>query len=325
MKPASSLRFALTCFLCWAACLPVTNAQKSTVAMDWNAELAKAKAAIEKNPKSAFWHNQAGVAYDALGDFDKAVKEVKLACELDDSNPSNYYTLYAFYKRRGMQPEQREVMLDALERDPNNPLGRYEFASILEDEKHWADSLREYQVAKRLVESVTGSAYIDARGNTYTIEGVRQQIDEAIERIAKQNETSDETYSPGSKDETEVLSVVLKSEFQANNWTKKDRICFSVKGLDPSSELVKTLHEHLNVSSSAEWRKRFDCGFEVRVEYPDFELSQGRDIRVQIIDLREINQGVAHIAVIARDVEYTLHKSDGKWLVSDCVPMKKPR
>jgi len=38
--------------------------------------------------------------YDALGDFDAAVKEIKLAATLDPSNPNNYYTLYALYKRK---------------------------------------------------------------------------------------------------------------------------------------------------------------------------------------------------------------------------------
>jgi hypothetical protein len=41
----------------------LTSVQHGSVPVDWKAELAKAKAGIEKNPKSAFWHNQAGVAY----------------------------------------------------------------------------------------------------------------------------------------------------------------------------------------------------------------------------------------------------------------------
>jgi hypothetical protein len=36
--------------------------QKGSGTVDWKAELAKAKAGIEKNAKSAFWHNQAGSA-----------------------------------------------------------------------------------------------------------------------------------------------------------------------------------------------------------------------------------------------------------------------
>src|SRR5260370_38491504 len=104
---------------------------------------------MEKNTKSAFWHNQAGVEYDAIGDFDTAVKEIKLATTLDPSDPSNYYTLYALYKRKAMHAEQRQVLLDALEKDANNSVGRFDFANILEAEKHWADSLRDYRGANR--------------------------------------------------------------------------------------------------------------------------------------------------------------------------------
>jgi len=175
----------LACTLSWAALSPFILAQRGSVAVDWKAELAKAKAGIEKNPRSAFWHNQAGVAYDALGNFESAVKETKLATTLDPSNPTNYYALYALYKKKAMHSEQRQVLLDALEKDANNPVGRFEFAYILEEEKHWADSLREYQVAKRLAASVKGPNYIDPRGNVYEVEGVQEEVDKAIDRVAK--------------------------------------------------------------------------------------------------------------------------------------------
>ena len=175
---------------CGTAYTPPPLAPQGSVAVDWKAELAKAKAGIEKNPKSAFWHNQAGVAYDALGDFASALKELKLASTLDPSNPNNDYTLYALYKRKEMHLEQRKVLLDALEKDPDNPVGRFEFAYILEEEKHWQDSLREYQVAKRLATSVKGPKYIDSRGNTFEVEGVREEVDKAIERVAKLSESA---------------------------------------------------------------------------------------------------------------------------------------
>ncbi len=168
----------------------LTSMQHGSVPVDWKAELSKAKAGIEKNPKSGSWHNQAGVAYDALSDFDTAVKEIKLATTLDPSNPNNYYTLYALYKRKAMHAEQRQVLLDALEKDANNPVGRFEFAYILEAEKHRADSLREYQVAKRLAAWVKGPMYRDLRGNVYEVDGVRREVDKAIERVAKLNESA---------------------------------------------------------------------------------------------------------------------------------------
>jgi len=168
----------------------LTSAQHGSVPVDWNAELTKAKAGIEKEPKSAFWHNQAGVAYDALGDFETAVKELKLACKLDPSNPTSYYALYALYKRKSMHSEQRQVLLDALENDPNNPVGRFEFAYILEEEKHWPDSLREYQLAKRMAANVKGPIYTDFRGNPYEVAGVQEEVDKAIERVAKLSEST---------------------------------------------------------------------------------------------------------------------------------------
>ncbi len=106
------------CVLCGAADTPSLSAQHGSVTVDWKAELAKAKAGIEKNPQSAFWHNQAGVAYNALGDSENAVKELKLASTLDPSNPIHDYALYALYKRKGMHSEQRDVLLEALEKDP---------------------------------------------------------------------------------------------------------------------------------------------------------------------------------------------------------------
>jgi len=168
----------------------VISAQQGSVAVDWKTELAKAKVGIAKNTRSGFWHNQAGVAYDALGDFQSAVRELKLASTLDPSNPGDDYALYALYKRKAMHSEQRQVLLDALEKDPNNPLGRFEFAYILEEEKHWTDSLREYQVAKRLVASVKGPMYTDPRGNPFDIDGVREEVDKAIDKVAKLNESA---------------------------------------------------------------------------------------------------------------------------------------
>jgi tetratricopeptide (TPR) repeat protein len=187
MKRFRIALLSFVCVFCGATQSPFILAEHGSVAVDWKAELAKAKAGIEKNPKSAFWHNQAGVAYDALGDFESAVKELKLASTLDPSNPNGDYALYALYKRKGMHPEMRQLLLNALEKDPNNPVGRFEFAYILEAEKHWADSLREYQVANRLAASVKEPMYIDPRGNAYDVDGVREEVDKAIDRVAKLN------------------------------------------------------------------------------------------------------------------------------------------
>jgi tetratricopeptide (TPR) repeat protein len=130
------------------------------------------------------------VLYDALGEFENALRELKLASTLDPTDAGHDYALYAIYNRKPMLPEQREVLLDALEKDPNNPVGRFASALVLEKEKHWADSLGEYQTAKLLVAKVKGPRYTDPRGNSYHVDGLREEVDEAIGRIAKLNDSA---------------------------------------------------------------------------------------------------------------------------------------
>jgi tetratricopeptide (TPR) repeat protein len=179
--------------MCYTIALsPITLARQSVVVIDWRAELARAKAGIEKDPRSARWHYLAGTAYYALDDFENAIKEFKVASALDPSNPNNDYSLYALYKRKAMHSEQHQVLLDALEKDPNNPVGHFEFGCILEGEEHWADSLREYQDAKRLAANVKGPVYTDPRGNPYGVDVVRQKVDKAIKKVSKLNDAANE-------------------------------------------------------------------------------------------------------------------------------------
>ncbi len=132
--------------------------------------------------------------------------------------------------------------------------------------------------------------------------------------------SAEKTYSPKSASETDILALVLKSEVEANKWTRKDEICFSVEEMDPSPKLVKKLREqHLNVCSSAEWRKKFNCGFEVLLRFVDFDESKSARVHAEVQDLREINEGVGHIAIRQREGDYSVRKIYGKWSISEYV------
>ena len=132
--------------------------------------------------------------------------------------------------------------------------------------------------------------------------------------------SAEKTYSSKSASETEVLALVLKSEVEANKWTIKDKICFSVEEMDPSPKLVRKLREqHLNVCSSAEWRKKFNCGFEVLLRFVDFDDSKSARVHAEVQDLREINEGVGHIAIRQREGDYLIRKIDGKWSISGYI------
>src|SRR5579872_3480686 len=89
----------LFCVVCIAQWPTLVLAQDSSVQVNWQAELEKAKAGIEKNPNSAFWHNQAGVAFDGLGDFKSAVRELKLASTLDPTHDQRLCAVCSLQKK----------------------------------------------------------------------------------------------------------------------------------------------------------------------------------------------------------------------------------
>jgi hypothetical protein len=118
-----------------------------------------------------------------------------------------------------------------------------------------------------------------------------------------------QTYTPRSEEEVEVLFLVVASEIKANNWAKSEWICFSVNSLDPTAALVKSLRKrNFNVRSPAEWAKKFNCGFELQLEYTQFDLSQSVKVRSKVVDLREINKGEGDLAILQKDGEYSLRR-----------------
>ena len=135
--------------------------------------------------------------------------------------------------------------------------------------------------------------------------------------------SDEKTYTPKGGDEIEVLSLVLRSEVVANKWTKRDLICFSVGQMDPSPKLVRILQQqNLNVCSSAEWPKKFNCGFEVRMQFVSLDTSQSARVRAEVADYRDINKGEGDLAALRRAGEYVARKADGKWSISEYVPSK---
>jgi hypothetical protein len=78
----------------------------------------------------------------------------------------------------------------------------------------------------------------------------------------------------------------------------------------------------MKVRSPAEWSKKFNCGFEVQMEYTHFDLSESMRVRSRLLDLREINSGQGDIATLQREGEYLLKKTNQKWLISDYIPRK---
>jgi hypothetical protein len=136
-------------------------------------------------------------------------------------------------------------------------------------------------------------------------------------------ETAEKAYSTHNADEVEVISLVLASEVRANNWTKDDLVCVSIDDKDPDKKLVKTLREHgLNVCKASDWHRNLACGFRIDVRFISIDPYQTARLHAATADFREINSGVAHVAVRLRDGEYSFRKTEGRWTLADYIPSK---
>jgi Tfp pilus assembly protein PilF len=168
----------------------VNGASHKIVQIDWRAELAERQKQLERDPNSAFLHNQVAVAYNALGDFDHFDREIQTAIKLDAGNTIDCYVAYAVYKRRHLEVKALSVLEKALQIDPDNPFGHHERARIFENSKELQNALKEYERAQLLLSNVTSSAqnfqqdrwyYTDGHGNPYDVtpevSGVANDVD----------------------------------------------------------------------------------------------------------------------------------------------------
>jgi tetratricopeptide (TPR) repeat protein len=162
------------------------------VQIDCRAELAERQKQLERDPNSAFLHNQVAIAYDALGDFGNFDREIQTAIKLDPSNPIDCYVAYAVYKRRHLFGKALAVLERALQIDPANPFGQYEKARLLENAKEWQPALKEYETAERLLQRVKSNPqnfqqdswyYTDARGNPFDVGPEESHIADDIARV----------------------------------------------------------------------------------------------------------------------------------------------
>jgi hypothetical protein len=134
---------------------------------------------------------------------------------------------------------------------------------------------------------------------------------------------AEKTYYPHNPDDVEVISLVLASEAKANNWTKDDLVCVSIDDKDPDKKLLKTLREHgLRVCKASDWHRNFSCGFRVDMRFISIDPPRTARLHATTADFREINSGVAHVAVRLRDGEYSFRKNEGKWTPADYLPSK---
>ena len=134
---------------------------------------------------------------------------------------------------------------------------------------------------------------------------------------------SEQHSTLNSGDQVDVVSLVLGSEAKINGWAKSERICFSIEDKDPSNRLIRALRQRgLNTAKDSSWSKHFDCGFLVRLRFSSVRADDSATVSTEVSDVRDINNGTAHIASLIRDGEYLVHKTGGSWSIADYSAVK---
>jgi tetratricopeptide (TPR) repeat protein len=196
-KEMNKLLLAGTLFLCLVQrinfeCQTISNAQFDQVRVpmterEVRKRLAKAKAELERNPQSGYWHNQAGLLYAQLNENKRAQRELQLATSVEPNISYFHYSLGHFLYRTGALQEALVSLRKAVEIDPKNPAARFALGRVLEDKREVHLASEEFEKALRALEEIEadtdGINYVDQDGSYFSIAGLREQIGERLKLI----------------------------------------------------------------------------------------------------------------------------------------------
>jgi hypothetical protein len=113
-----------------------------------------------------------------------------------------------------------------------------------------------------------------------------------------------------STERTEIVSIVLTAEIQANEWKNSEAVCLWFEGRGADSNLVNALRQkHLTVFGEG-----CSCDYAVYISFTKFDAGQA-SVHSYVLDMRAARSGKTDRALLRRDGEYTLAKTDSKWSV----------
>jgi tetratricopeptide (TPR) repeat protein len=150
-------------------------------------DLERARAELIKKPNSAYWRNQAAVAYAGLGYLAAAKRELREAVKLEPDSPTNYYGLASVSKELGDSSAEIEALQKALYLDPANPLGRFALAEAFERSGKRKEALAQYKLSRESLvhakKEKAGDVYYDAKGNVYALGDLRETVGARIRAL----------------------------------------------------------------------------------------------------------------------------------------------
>jgi tetratricopeptide (TPR) repeat protein len=146
--------------------------------------LEKARNAISKNPRSAYWHNQAALSLAAMRDLPSAIKEIEEAIRLDPCNPFHHYSSASLREQSGDQAGREKALREAIRLDSLNPVTHFSLAVALESKGEYQQAFEEYKLTvQNLAHADKDEDYWDPRDNAYSVRGLRSMAQDKVKQL----------------------------------------------------------------------------------------------------------------------------------------------
>jgi serine/threonine protein kinase/Tfp pilus assembly protein PilF len=205
---------------------------------DWKEAEKGFQKTFELNPGFAKAHSQYAWFLLAMHRFDEAVREIKLAQELDPLWPFYYAMSVGLHRIVGKYDEAVQEFHRAIELDPDLGLAYFHLGCVYLDKGMMEEAV---STLKKSIELVTGSGWAEAKlGIIHVLQGEKEKADQILDALVER------------KKETYVESFSIACLYSHLGHTDK-----AFEYLDIAYEERDTLMPYLNVISV------FDLGKEV--------------------------------------------------------------
>ena len=171
---------------------------------DYNKAKSYYKKATEIDPNSANAHNNLGAILQELGEKQKAKECYEKAIEIDPNYANSYYNLGTIFQDLGEKQKAKSYYEKAIEIDPNHSQALNNLGVIFKELGEFEKALNYVEKAIKINPNYTNSYY--NLGTIFQNLGEKQKAKECYEKVIEIN-----------PDYTDANNQLLKSLYQTNN------------------------------------------------------------------------------------------------------------
>ena len=203
---------------------------------DWEATEKEYQKTFELYPGYAIAHSQYAWVLLAMNRFDEAVREMKLAQELDPLKPFFYAISVGLHRILGKHDEAIQEFNRAIELDPDIGIAYFHLGCVYFDKGMIEEAVSTF---KKSIELVTGSGWAEAKlGVIHVLQGEKEKAQQILEELVER------------KKNTYVESFSIACLYSHLGHTDK-----AFEYLDKAYEEKDTLMSYLNVLTVFELSK----------------------------------------------------------------------